>query len=175
MFPNYGESEEESLEEISWDDWFEEFDKRNLALIVQEETASGKKSNFNKLVGRENVEEGQSRNGGNGQSRRRKQPTSVRSVARKQPSAKSASTRKSAKSSGGRGTSNKTTSRANASQKSARSSSRSSAGRSAKKSSAKKSSAKKNVKRTNPTTSRSGSGRKEPSRSTSRGRSSRSA
>jgi len=50
-FPGY--SGEDSLQEISWDDWFEKFDERNLALIVQEKTARGQKSNFNKLITRE--------------------------------------------------------------------------------------------------------------------------
>ena len=50
-FPGY--SGEESLQEISWDDWFEKFDESNLALLYQEKTAGGQKSNFNKLVSRE--------------------------------------------------------------------------------------------------------------------------
>lgn len=54
-FPGY--SGEGKLEEISWDDWFEEFDKKKLALIYQETTAEGEKSNFNKLVSRDSVEE----------------------------------------------------------------------------------------------------------------------
>jgi len=59
-FPGY--SGEGSLEHITWEDWFEEFDKRNLALIVQEQTAGGQQSNFNKLVSRESVgESGRSR------------------------------------------------------------------------------------------------------------------
>jgi hypothetical protein len=49
-FPGY--SGEDSLEEISWDDWFEKFDASGLALLVQDTTASGTKSNFNKLVRR---------------------------------------------------------------------------------------------------------------------------
>ncbi len=55
-FPGY--SGADSLEAISWDDWFEKFDERNLALIVQDTLAGrGKqKSNFNKLVSRESVE-----------------------------------------------------------------------------------------------------------------------
>jgi ferritin-like metal-binding protein YciE len=56
-FPGY--SGEKSLEPISWDEWFEEFDKRNLALIVQETTSGGEQSNFNKLVKRESVEQRQ--------------------------------------------------------------------------------------------------------------------
>ena len=50
-FPGY--SGEESLQPISWDDWFEKFDERNLSLLVQDKTAKGQKSNFNKLVSRE--------------------------------------------------------------------------------------------------------------------------
>jgi ferritin-like metal-binding protein YciE len=50
-FPGY--SGEESLEPISWDDWFEKFDENGLALLVQNTTESGEKSNFNKLVKRE--------------------------------------------------------------------------------------------------------------------------
>jgi ferritin-like metal-binding protein YciE len=54
-FPGY--SGEDSLEPISWDDWFEKFDERGLALIVQEKTGRGQKSNFNKLISRESAEE----------------------------------------------------------------------------------------------------------------------
>ena len=50
-FPGY--SGENSLQEISWDDWFQKFDESNLMLLVQEETAAGETSNFNKLVSRE--------------------------------------------------------------------------------------------------------------------------
>src|SRR4051795_7712875 len=53
-FPGY--SGADSLQEISWDEWFEKFDEGNLALLVQEETASGETSNFNKLVKRETAE-----------------------------------------------------------------------------------------------------------------------
>jgi hypothetical protein len=53
-FPGY--SGEESLEPISWEDWFKKFDESDLALLVQEETASGERSNFNKLVKRETAE-----------------------------------------------------------------------------------------------------------------------
>jgi hypothetical protein len=50
-FPGY--SGDDSLEHISWDEWFEKFDERQLALLHQDETAGGAKSNFNKLVSRE--------------------------------------------------------------------------------------------------------------------------
>jgi hypothetical protein len=43
------------LEHISWDEWFKAFDENGLALLVQEKTAEGKRSNFNKLVSRETV------------------------------------------------------------------------------------------------------------------------
>ena len=51
-FPGY--TGEDKLEHISWDDWFEKFDERGLALIYQEETADGERRNFNKLISREN-------------------------------------------------------------------------------------------------------------------------
>ena len=53
-FPGY--SGKQSLQEISWDEFFEKFDERGLALLYQEETAGGERSNFNQLVGRETAE-----------------------------------------------------------------------------------------------------------------------
>jgi hypothetical protein len=50
-FPGY--SGGNSLEEISWEEWFQKFEESKLALLYQEETADGKKSNFNKLIARE--------------------------------------------------------------------------------------------------------------------------
>jgi hypothetical protein len=55
-FPGY--SGADSLQEITWDEWFQQFDENGLALIVQEETASGDRSNFNKLVKRDETEPG---------------------------------------------------------------------------------------------------------------------
>ena len=52
-FPAY--SGDESLAAIDWDNWFEKFDQRNLALLVQDQTARGQKSNFNKLVSRKSA------------------------------------------------------------------------------------------------------------------------
>jgi hypothetical protein len=43
---------EPSLEEISWDDFFEVFDDRELGFLYQDETAEGGKSYFCKLVHR---------------------------------------------------------------------------------------------------------------------------
>lgn len=53
-FPGY--SGEGSLQEIGWEDWFQKFDERNLALLYQERTAEDQKSNFNKIVSRETAE-----------------------------------------------------------------------------------------------------------------------
>ncbi|HZQ69020.1 MAG TPA: hypothetical protein VFA68_10930 [Terriglobales bacterium] len=53
-FPGY--SGGDTLEPISWEDWFRKFEDSNLALIVQDETASGERSNFNKLVSRDTPE-----------------------------------------------------------------------------------------------------------------------
>ncbi len=53
-FPGY--SGGESLEEISWDEWFEKFDDSDLVFLYQEETSEGERINFNKLVKRETAE-----------------------------------------------------------------------------------------------------------------------
>lgn len=54
-FPGY--SGKGSLEPISWEEWFQKFDENDLAFLYQDETASGERSNFNKLVKRSTVEE----------------------------------------------------------------------------------------------------------------------
>jgi hypothetical protein len=46
---------DENLEPISWDEWFRVFDDRNLAMIVEDTTARGQISYFNKLVDRDTV------------------------------------------------------------------------------------------------------------------------
>ena len=53
-FPN---GPEEKLEPISWDEWFEKFDEKQLAFIYEEKTADGDVSYFNKLVSRESVKD----------------------------------------------------------------------------------------------------------------------
>lgn len=61
-FPGY--SGEGTLEEISWDSWFEKFDESNLAFLYQEHRADGGDSRFCKLISREtaeNVERGRDR------------------------------------------------------------------------------------------------------------------
>lgn len=47
-----GGAGDESLEQISWDEWFEKFDSQKLALLYQEKKASGEGSTFFKLVNR---------------------------------------------------------------------------------------------------------------------------
>jgi hypothetical protein len=44
--------EEDDLEEISWDEFFEKFDEKRLAFVYQERTAGGEPSRFNKFVSR---------------------------------------------------------------------------------------------------------------------------
>ncbi len=53
-FPGY--SGEDKLQPISWEDWFEKFDERQLALVYQDVTSSGQKSNFSKIISRETAE-----------------------------------------------------------------------------------------------------------------------
>jgi hypothetical protein len=50
MFPDAPHSEHEELAEITWEEFFEEFDKRELALLYDD------KSMFNKIVGRDTAE-----------------------------------------------------------------------------------------------------------------------
>jgi hypothetical protein len=62
-FPDMPYSEDESLEETSWDDWFNRFEGSGLALVVQDTTAGGTPSTFHKLVSRDAA-------GGRGRARR---------------------------------------------------------------------------------------------------------
>ena len=55
-FPNAPNADDDELEEISWEEFFKKFDEAGLALLHQEKTAGGKKSNFNKLIARETAE-----------------------------------------------------------------------------------------------------------------------
>jgi len=51
-FPGKPNAKDDKLQEIDWDEFFEKFDERGLALVYQDHTADGQKSNFNKLVSR---------------------------------------------------------------------------------------------------------------------------
>jgi hypothetical protein len=55
-FPGAPGARDENLQEISWDDWFRKFDESGLAFLHEETTASGQRSNFNKLVKRETAQ-----------------------------------------------------------------------------------------------------------------------
>ncbi|WP_114814446.1 hypothetical protein [Paraburkholderia kururiensis] len=50
MFPKAPHSEHEALVEISWDEFFDEFEKRSLALLYEPD------SMFSKIVGRDTAE-----------------------------------------------------------------------------------------------------------------------
>ena len=50
-FPGY--DGDDTLEPITWEQFFDKFDKEKLAFLYQEVTASGETSFFNKLIGRE--------------------------------------------------------------------------------------------------------------------------
>jgi hypothetical protein len=47
-----GGAGEDQLEHLPWDQWFEKFDRENLAFLYQEQKASGEDSTFFKLVSR---------------------------------------------------------------------------------------------------------------------------
>ncbi|WP_207480023.1 hypothetical protein [Arenibaculum pallidiluteum] len=50
MFPDNAQSEHDSLEEISWDEFFEQFEDSQLTLLYEEDSL------FNKLIGRDTAE-----------------------------------------------------------------------------------------------------------------------
>jgi len=50
-FPGY--SGGDSLEEVTWDEFFEKFDESNLQFLYQDKTADGKQSRFSKFVAKE--------------------------------------------------------------------------------------------------------------------------
>ncbi len=65
-------SGEGSRKKISWDDWFKRFEAAGLALLYQEHTAIGRRSNFHKVVSRETVDEVETAVGGKGRSASRR-------------------------------------------------------------------------------------------------------
>ena len=50
-FPEHSESD--NFEEISWDDFFKDFEKNKLDFLYQEKKADGESSTFHKFVDRE--------------------------------------------------------------------------------------------------------------------------
>src|SRR5436190_16178007 len=53
-FPGY--TGEESLQQITWEQFFEKFEKERLAFLYQEETGEGNVSRFSKLINNEKAE-----------------------------------------------------------------------------------------------------------------------
>lgn len=47
-----GGAGENELQHIDWDEWFDRFEKENLALLYQEHKTDGEDSTFSKLVSR---------------------------------------------------------------------------------------------------------------------------
>ena len=56
---DFPDGPEPSLQQISWDEWFQKFDENNLALVYQNKTASGRQSRFNKIVSRDSLRQKQ--------------------------------------------------------------------------------------------------------------------
>lgn len=151
-FPGY--SGEESLEPISWDQFFEKFDERNLSLIYQEETAGGQKSNFNKLVSAETAESAEKgrRSGRSNRGRSASSRPGARSRAKKSAGARSGSASRSSnshsakKAGGGRKTASASLKRsAGTAKKAAKTSSKTSAKRAASRGGASRSTARKSA------------------------------
>jgi hypothetical protein len=61
-FPGY--TGEESLQEITWEQFFEKFEKERLAFLYQEETDEGSESRFSKLLDREQSSRSESKQAG---------------------------------------------------------------------------------------------------------------
>lgn len=59
-FPGY--TGEETLEPITWDEFFWAFDANKLAFLFQEETKDGDESRFSKLINRDSAKETKSAN-----------------------------------------------------------------------------------------------------------------
>lgn len=49
-FPHAPQHNNEAIEEIGWDEFFEKFEEQGLQMVYQEKTADGKLSDFNKLT-----------------------------------------------------------------------------------------------------------------------------
>jgi len=60
-FPGKPNANDQKLTPISWDDFFDKFEERGLAMVYQKKTANGQRSNFNKLISREGETKGNTR------------------------------------------------------------------------------------------------------------------
>ena len=116
-FPGY--SGAGSLEEISWEDWFEKFDKQGLALLYEEETAAGEKSNFNKLVSEATARENEQRSSkkASGKKASTKSAASKKTAGKKAITKKAASKKTASKKAGKKASSRKPTSKKAATKK----------------------------------------------------------
>jgi hypothetical protein len=76
-FPGY--SGGDSLQHIDWEEWFNKFDGAYLALVYQNKTRAGQRSNFNKLVSRSEARRAATRSGGSRRSGSRAGGTKSRS------------------------------------------------------------------------------------------------
>jgi len=54
-YPGYAGTE--TLEAISWDEFFKGFEENNLAFLYQDETKAGDESRFSKLINRDSADE----------------------------------------------------------------------------------------------------------------------
>ncbi|WMJ73385.1 hypothetical protein RCC89_09440 [Cytophagaceae bacterium ABcell3] len=50
-----GRQPKAELKDITWDEFFDQFEKNKLQMVYQDKTKTGRKSRFNKLVNREPV------------------------------------------------------------------------------------------------------------------------
>jgi hypothetical protein len=81
-FPGF--SGEETLQEISWDEFFRAFEQNNLAFLYQDRTSDGGESRFFKFVSRDRTAEGDGSSGvGGSTSRSSRRSTTGRSGGRK--------------------------------------------------------------------------------------------
>ena len=73
-FPGY--RGKQSLEEISWEEFFEKFEEKKLAFLYQEKTVTGRESRFFKLIGRETAKDkANTKLSRGGSTRRKDQPS----------------------------------------------------------------------------------------------------
>ena len=63
-----GDEDNAALREIEWKAWLERFERNKLALLYQEQTPDGARSNFNQVVDREKAVEVKEAVGGRGRS-----------------------------------------------------------------------------------------------------------
>lgn len=86
-FPGSPNAEDDSLEEISWEEFFRKFDESGLEFVYQEETSGGEKSNFNKLVYPEHAAHGKHSESHSGSKKSASKSSSHSSSSRKKSAA----------------------------------------------------------------------------------------